>query len=150
MEEILKKNRSYYGMVSIVFLNAFDGMATFIGLRYGFYIELNKFLSMVYNLSPVLFLIIKVILPTILIIVLIDKMDDNISKITRLIIFISNVIYICLCIYHIILYAVFVFDWKELDLYGLTLFLLRRFMFKYKEHGKHECVNLWYITNHKF
>ena len=100
MEEILKKNRSYYGMVSIVFLNAFDGMATFIGLRYGFYIELNKFLSMVYNLSPVLFLII----------VLIDKMDDNISKITRLIIFISNVIYICLCIYHIILYAVFVFD----------------------------------------
>ena len=91
MEEILKKNRSYYGMVSIVFLNAFDGMATFI-------------------LSPVLFLIIKVILPTILIIVLIDKMDDNISKITRLIIFISNVIYICLCIYHIILYAVFVFD----------------------------------------
>lgn len=150
MEEILKKNRSYYGMVSIVFLNAFDGMATFIGLRYGFYIELNKFLSMVYNISPVLFLIIKVILPTILIIVLIDKMDDNISKITRLIIFISNVIYICLCIYHIILYAVFVFDWKELDLYGLTLFLLRRFMFKYKEHGKYECVNLWYITNHKF
>lgn len=110
MEEILKKNRSYYGMVSIVFLNAFDGMATFIGLRYGFYIELNKFLSMVYNLSPVLFLIIKVILPTILIIVLIDKMDGNISKIARLIIFISNVIYICLCIYHIILYAVFVFD----------------------------------------
>lgn len=110
MEEILKKNRSYYGMVSIVFLNAFDGMATFIGLRYGFYTELNKFLSMVYNLSPVLFLIIKVILPTILIIVLIDKMDDNISKITRLIIFISNVIYICLCIYHIILYSVFVFD----------------------------------------
>ena len=110
MEEILKKSKSYYGMVSIVFLNAFDGMATFIGLRYGFYIELNKFLSVIYKLSPVLFLIVKVILPTILIMVLIDKMDEKISKITRLIIFISNIVYVCICVYHVALYAIYIFN----------------------------------------
>lgn len=110
MEEILKKSKIYDGMVSIVFLNAFDGMATFIGLRYGFYIELNKFLSVIYKLNPSLFLIVKVILPTVLIIILIDRMNEKVSKTTMLIILILNVVYLSVCVYHVVLYLIFIFS----------------------------------------
>ncbi|MGL5327838.1 MAG: DUF5658 family protein, partial [Peptostreptococcaceae bacterium] len=65
MEHIASKFKWKYCLISIILLNAFDGIATFIGLKCGFYIELNAFLSDVYSYNPLLFLIIKIMLPTI-------------------------------------------------------------------------------------
>lgn len=106
MEQIASKFSWKYLLLSIIFLNIFDGIATFIGLKYGFYIELNVFLSAVYKESPILFLIIKIILPTILILTLVKYLNETLSKFTKVIMIVVNAIYICICIYHVILYII--------------------------------------------
>ncbi|WP_122640290.1 DUF5658 family protein [Romboutsia sp. Marseille-P6047] len=78
MEDTLRKSKTQYGLISIMLLNIFDGIATFIGLKYEFYKELNSFLRIMYEINPLLFLLIKVILPTILVILLLNKINSKI------------------------------------------------------------------------
>ena len=108
MEDTLKKTRSYYGLVSITFLNIFDGIATFNGLNKGFYIELNQILNIIYELDKSLFLIVKIILPTIFMIFFIKNLNGELSKLTKFIMLIANLIYIFIFIYHIILYCKYI------------------------------------------
>ena len=110
MEDILRKGKMQYGLISIMLLNIFDGIATFIGLKYKFYKELNTFLRIAYEINPLLFLLIKVILPTILVILLLNKISNDLSNITKLVIFFSNIIYVGICVYHIVLYLIFILN----------------------------------------
>ena len=108
MEDTLKKSKSYYGLVSIIFLNIFDGIATFNGLNQGFYIELNKFLNTIYELDKLLFIMVKIILPTIFMIFLIRNLNGELSNLTKFIMLITNLIYVFIFIYHIILYCKYI------------------------------------------
>ena len=94
---------SYYSLISLLILNMFDGIITYIGLKFKFYIEMNVMLSNVYNYNPNLFLLLKVIIPTITLFILFLKLKIKISNITKLFIYIGNILYTLLCIYHIVL-----------------------------------------------
>lgn len=109
MEKVLVRKKPIYALVSIILLNAFDGLATFMGLQLGIYIELNKFLALVYEFNPLLFLVVKIIIPTMILAILIPKITRNLSVITRILITIINIIYIILCLYHIVLLMIVFF-----------------------------------------
>ena len=40
---------SYYCLISLILLNLFDGIITYIGLKFEFYIEMNAILNNTYN-----------------------------------------------------------------------------------------------------
>lgn len=94
---------SYYSLISLLFLNMFDGIITYIGLKLEFYMEMNIMLSNIYNYNPSLFLLVKVIIPTIVLYTLFLKLKYKISNITKTFIYLANIVYILLCIYHIFL-----------------------------------------------
>lgn len=59
----ITKTKSYdcYGLLFLIILNMIDGLITYIGLNFEFYIEMNPILSNIYNYNPSLFLLIKII-----------------------------------------------------------------------------------------
>ena len=64
---------------------------------------MNLLVNSIYNYSSNLFLLIKIIIPTVIIILLSLNIKDNLSKITKLFIYIANIVYVFICVYHIIL-----------------------------------------------
>ena len=100
---------SYYSLIALLILNMFDGIITYIGLKLEFYMEMNVMLSNIYNYNPSLFLLVKVIIPTIVLYTLFLKLKYKISNITKLFIYIGNILYILLCIYHIVLLTQLIF-----------------------------------------
>lgn len=97
------KNEGYNSLKLLIFLNLFDGIVTYIGLHFGFYVELNKMLNMIFNISKTIFILIKIIIPTIVLIVLLMNISTSISKLTKMVIYFGNSVYSILCIYHIVL-----------------------------------------------
>ena len=96
-------------MLSIIFLNILDGIATFNGLNNGFYIELNQFLNSIYEFDKRLFLIVKIILPTVAMFFIIKKLDEELSSLTKILIYFANLIYIFIFMYHVVLYCKYIF-----------------------------------------
>ena len=94
---------SYYSLILLLILNLFDGIITYIGLKLEFYIETNVMLSNIYNYNTSLFLLVKVIIPTIILYTLFLKLKYKISNITKTFIYLANMVYTLLCIYHIFL-----------------------------------------------
>lgn len=101
----ITKTKSYncYGLLFLIILNMIDGLITYIGLKSEFYIEMNPILSNIYNYNPSLFLLVKIIIPTIVLTVLFLNLKSPISKITKIFIYISNIVYLLLDIYHVVL-----------------------------------------------
>jgi len=99
----LLKNHNVNNLIILLFLNLFDGIVTYIGLKLEFYREMNLLVNSIYNYSSNLFLLIKIIIPTVIIILLSLNIKDNLSKITKLFIYIANIVYVFICVYHIIL-----------------------------------------------
>ena len=100
----LLKNHNVNNLIILLFLNLFDGIVTYIGLKLEFYREMNLLVNSIYNYSSNLFLLIKIIIPTVIIILLsLNIKDNNLSKITKLFIYIANIVYVFICVYHIIL-----------------------------------------------
>ena len=97
------KNERIYSLKLLILLNLFDGIITYIGLKMDFYIELNKILGSLYSNNQFLFIIIKIIIPTITLIILSRNLKTTISNITKSFILTGNGIYSALFIYHIIL-----------------------------------------------
>lgn len=97
------KNEKNNSLRILIFLNLFDGILTYIGLRLGFYTELNKMLNAIYSYNHILFVFVKIIIPTIVLMFLLNKLSKNISVITKTFIIIGNGVYSMLFIYHIIL-----------------------------------------------
>ena len=62
----INEHKSYKGqsLILLLLLNIFDGLITYIGLEFGFYQEMNVLVNNIYNYSSNLFLLIKVIIPT--------------------------------------------------------------------------------------
>lgn len=104
MENLVERSNRHDGLILLIFLNAFDGIATYVGLRLGFYIELNKFLDLVYEYSSSMFIIVKIIIPTLILLILMEKIKVKISKFTKTLICLTNIIYIGIFIYHVCLY----------------------------------------------
>ena len=94
---------SYYCLISLILLNLFDGIITYIGLKFEFYIEMNAILNNTYNYNSSLFLLIKIIIPTIVLGILFSKLKCKISNLTKIFIYTANIIYILLDLYHIFL-----------------------------------------------
>lgn len=103
MEEFLAKCNRQNSLILLMFLNIFDGIATYIGLKLGFYIELNKILSFIYKYNNQMFLIIKVIIPTMILLILISRAEEM-SKPAKFLAYLTNILYIGISIYHISLY----------------------------------------------
>ena len=99
----LLKNHNVNNLIILLFLNLFDGIVTYIGLEFGFYIEMNSLVNSVYNYSSNLFLLIKLIIPTIILTLLSLNIKHNLSKLTKLFIYIANIVYVFISVYHIIL-----------------------------------------------
>lgn len=97
------EREGYKGLKMLIFLNIFDGIVTYIGLKDGFYVELNKMLNNIFAYSEVLFIVVKIFIPTIVLYLLLINLAPKISKITKLFIYLGNWVYSILCIYHIIL-----------------------------------------------
>ena len=68
----INEPKSYKGhsLILLLLLNIFDGLITYIGLEFGFYQEMNVLVNNIYNYSSNLFLLIKVIIPTAILILL--------------------------------------------------------------------------------
>ena len=62
----INEHKSYKGqsLILLLLLNIFDGLITYIGLEFGFYQEMNVLVNNIYNYRSNLFLLIKVIIPT--------------------------------------------------------------------------------------
>lgn len=99
----LLKNHNVYSLIILLFLNLFDGIVTYIGLKLEFYREMNLLVNSIYNYSSNLFLLIKLIIPTIILTLLSLNIKHNLSKLTKLFIYIANIVYVFICVYHIIL-----------------------------------------------
>ena len=93
---------SGHSLILLLLLNIFDGLITYIGLEFGFYQEMNVLVNNIYNYSSNLFLLIKVIIPTAILILLVLNIKDNLSKIT-LFIYTANIVYVFIGSYHILL-----------------------------------------------
>lgn len=104
MENVVFKRRSDYKLLPLILLNLFDGVATYVGLNTGVYIELNKMLDFLYKNNSSMFLFVKLVLPTLILMLLSVKLSQNMSKVTKKIIYIGNGIYSLLCLYHIFLF----------------------------------------------
>lgn len=105
MDNLQNKYSIYSGFLLLIFLNIFDGIATYIGLKNGFYIEKNIMLNYIYQSSNIIFVLIKIILPTIIMCVLMAMVGDKITKVIKGMLYIGNAVYAVLCIYHIGLYS---------------------------------------------
>lgn len=104
--DILKKRYSIYnGFLLLILLNIFDGIATYIGLNKGFYIEENFILNYIYQLSSTMFILIKIVLPTIVLCTLMMIVGNKTTRVIKSMIYLGNTVYIVLCIYHIGLYS---------------------------------------------
>ena len=101
----INEPKSYKGhsLILLLILNIFDGLITYIGLEFGFYQEMNVIVNNIYNYSSNLFLLIKVIIPTAILILLALNIKDNLSKITKLFIYMANIVYVFIGSYHILL-----------------------------------------------
>ena len=101
----INEPKSYKGhsLILLLLLNIFDGLITYIGLEFGFYQEMNVLVNNIYNYSSNLFLLIKVIIPTAILILLVLNIKDNLSKITKLFIYTANIVYVFIGSYHILL-----------------------------------------------
>lgn len=106
MKNKVINNEKFYNLNLLIFLNLFDGIVTYIGLELGFYVELNNLLNIIYKTSQNLFIFIKIIIPTIILITLCKISIKNISSITKMFILIANITYIMIFIYHIILITI--------------------------------------------
>ncbi|MGL6107600.1 DUF5658 family protein [Romboutsia sp.] len=101
--EVIKGEKNYI-LMPLIFLNLFDGIATYIGLNLGVYIELNKMLNWIYKSNSFVFIFVKIILPTLIFLLLSIKLKENISIITKIFVYTASTIYFALCIYHITLF----------------------------------------------
>ena len=99
----INEPKSYKGhsLILLLLLNIFDGLITYIGLEFGFYQEMNVLVNNIYSSN--LFLLIKVIIPTAILILLVLNIKDNLSKITKLFIYTANIVYVFIGSYHILL-----------------------------------------------
>ena len=97
----ISNTSSCYYLISLILLNLFDGIITYIGLKLEFYMEMNVMLNNLYNYNSSLFLLVKVIIPTIVLGILFFKLKDKISNLTKIFIYTANIVYILLDIYHI-------------------------------------------------
>ena len=75
----INEPKSYKGhsLILLLLLNIFDGLITYIGLEFGFYQEMNVLVNNIYNCSSNLFLLIKVIIPTAILILLVLNIKDK-------------------------------------------------------------------------
>ena len=92
----INEPKSYKGhsLILLLLLNIFDGLITYIGLEFGFYQEMNVLVNNIYNYSSNLFLLIKVIIPTaILILLVLNIKDIIINTINVLYIIYKNDVY---------------------------------------------------------
>lgn len=105
MGNLQNKYSIYSGFLLLIFLNVFDGIATYIGLKNGFYSEKNIMLNYIYQCSNIMFILIKIIIPTIILCILMVIVGDKITKVIKGMIYIVNTVYAVLCIYHIGLYS---------------------------------------------
>lgn len=103
MQIDIKRVEKYNNLKVLIFLNLFDGVVTYIGLRSGFYIELNNMLNSIYSYNHIWFVVVKIIIPTLILTFLSKRISKNISSITKTFILIGNGVYSILFIYHIIL-----------------------------------------------
>ena len=69
-----------HSLILLLLLNIFDGLITYIGLEFGFYQEMNVLVNNIYNYSSNLFLLIKVIIPTAILILLVLNIKDTYRK----------------------------------------------------------------------
>lgn len=101
----INEHKSYKGqsLILLLLLNIFDGLITYIGLEFGFYQEMNVLVNNIYNYSSNLFLLVKVIIPNAILILLALNIKDNLSKITKLFIYMANIVYVFIGSYHILL-----------------------------------------------
>lgn len=97
------EEEGYNCLKVLIFLNIFDGIVTYIGLKIGFYVELNKILNNIFAYSEFLFIVVKTFIPTIVLYLLLINISPKTSKITKLFIYLGNGVYSILFIYHIIL-----------------------------------------------
>lgn len=104
--DILGRRYSIYsGFILLILLNIFDGVATYIGLNKGFYIEENFILNYIYQLSSMMFILIKIVLPTIALSILMIIVGSKTTRVIKSMIYLGNIVYTVLCIYHIGLYS---------------------------------------------
>lgn len=94
------------GFIMLVLLNIFDGVFTYIGLKYGFYVEKNIMLGTIFKYSQILFILIKIVVPTIVLLSLMRIVGNNTTKTIRNMIYFGNAIYTFLFMYHIALYSI--------------------------------------------
>lgn len=106
MENLQKRCSIYNGFLILIFLNIFDGIATYIGLKNGFYIEENIILDYIYQYSSIMFIVIKIVLPTIILSILMVIVGEKVSNLIKGMLYFSNTIYLFLFIYHIALFNI--------------------------------------------
>ena len=82
----------------LLLIDEFDKIA---GCRDEFYMEMNVMLNNLYNYNSSLFVLVKVIIPTIVLGILCLKLKGKISNLTKIFIYTANIVYILLDIYHI-------------------------------------------------
>ena len=98
-------NRCY--ILMLIALNLIDGMLTYIGLEKGFYKEENPFLAYIYSLDEKLFIFVKIILITVILIFIMKLIDkQKISYIVKCMIFIANTMYLFIVCYHVYLISI--------------------------------------------
>lgn len=92
--------------IMLIILNIFDGMFTYIGLKNGFYIEKNIMLDTIFQYSKMMFIFIKLVVPTLILLILMKIVGENKTKTIKNMIFFGNTVYTFLFIYHIGLYSI--------------------------------------------
>lgn len=106
MMNLQRKYNIYSGFLILMLLNIFDGIATYIGLKKGFYIEENVILDYIYQYSSVMFIMIKIVLPTIVLLILMTIVGKKVTNLIKGMLYFSNTIYLFLFIYHIALFNI--------------------------------------------
>ncbi len=93
-----------YSILFLLVLNLIDGILTYIGLNLELYIEKNPLLDHLYSVNPDLFILMKILMPTIILIILMFlTYQKKLSKVTNGVIAIGNFIYLTIFMYHIYL-----------------------------------------------
>ena len=95
---------SKFTILTLIILNLIDGILTYIGIEKGFYKEENPILAYAYNLDEKLFIFVKIILITMILIFIMKLIDkQKISYIIKCMIFTANTIYLFIVFYHVYL-----------------------------------------------
>lgn len=86
---------------TLAFLNVFDGVVTYIGLESDIIEESNPLMNHLYETGPLLFLVIKLSLSGFLYLILfMDKLP--VRKSIHILAAIASVIYMVVCLFHIV------------------------------------------------